>query len=109
MKEFIEVVTTTADIEEAETIAETVLAKRLAACVQISEIKSLYRWQGKIEKDSEFLCTMKSRRDLFQEIEQVIKKMHSYDLPEIITTAITDGSKEYLTWLDQELTNDHAE
>lgn len=104
MPEFIQVVTTVEHRDEAERIGRTLVDERLAACVQISgPITSTYRWHGNIETTEEWQCTAKSRRDLFEQIEQTIRRLHSYETPEIIATAISAGSEAYLTWLDGEL------
>ena len=100
---FIQVVTTVENKEMAEKIAATVIELKLAACVQISNCLSMYRWKGEVERSEEFICVMKSRMDLYMELERTIKNVHSYEVPEILATDITDGNSDYLTWLDQEL------
>lgn len=103
MTGYIQVVTTTDSREAAETIAAAVLAERLAACVQISRCQSWYRWQGKVEQADEFRCTLKSRADLYPELEAVIRRLHPYEVPEILAFGVSGGAASYLTWLDQEL------
>lgn len=104
MTEYIQVVTTAATREDAARIAETLVSRRLAACVQIlGPIASTYRWQGAIETASEFQCTVKSRLDLFAQLEQTIREVHSYETPEILATPIVSGSESYLNWLHAEL------
>ena len=105
MATYIQVVTTVDKKETAERIAEHVVEQRLAACVQISPCESLYRWQGKIEKSEEYLCIMKSRQDLYREIEKAVTRIHPYDVPEILATRVLDGSGPYLEWIDEELQN----
>ena len=101
MDEYIEVVTTTEKREDAEKIARSLVEERLAACVQIvGPIMSVYRWQGKIETAEEWQCRAKSRRDLFERIEEEIKRLHPYQVPEIIALPIEAGSADYLAWLD---------
>ena len=69
----------------------------------IPNIISQYRWEGKICEDSEYLMILKSRADLFDEIKSKISDMHPYEVPEIISVDITDGSESYLNWLNNEL------
>lgn len=85
-------------------IARHLVEEKLAACVQISgPIESIYRWKGKVEGTAEFLCLVKTREDLFAQVETAIKKRHSYQTPEIIAVPIVRGSTEYLSWLDDAL------
>ena len=101
MKSYIQVSTTTETKEQAENIAQHLVEKKLAACVQITgPITSIYRWKGKVEKAQEWLCVIKTREELFDRVETAIKKMHTYETPEIVAVPIIKGSKEYLTWLD---------
>ena len=103
MSYYIQVVTTIDNKKTAEEIAVSVINKKFAACVQISSCSSIYRWQGKVEQSDEFICTMKSRADLYPMLERAIREVHTYDVPEIIATKITDGGSDYLDWLEQEL------
>ena len=103
MKKYIQVVTTTDQKESAEKLANYVVEKQLAACVQISTCLSVYRWQGKIENAEEYHCTMKSRADLYPELEKAIRKIHNYEVPEIIATEISNGGSDYFEWLETEL------
>ena len=103
MSGYIQVVTTTDSREAAEQLAAVVLAERLAACVQISQCQSWFHWQGKVEQAAEFLCTMKSRADLYSPLEETIRRHHPYQVPEILATAVCAGGGTYLAWLDQEL------
>lgn len=76
----------------------------LAACVQIiGPIKSAYWWKGNIETTEEWLLLIKSEKRLYKEIEKVIKKFHSYEIPEIVAVPIVEGSSEYFNWLKREL------
>lgn len=105
MNEYIQVATTVATEEQAVAIAGLLVEKRLAACVQvIGPMTSHYRWQGKIETATEYLCLAKSRAALYSEIEAAIKSIHPYEVAEIIATPIIAGSKEYLAWLAAEVT-----
>jgi periplasmic divalent cation tolerance protein len=101
--EFLQVVTTTASREEAQTIAHTLVEKKLAACVQIvGPVTSIYRWQGKIESATEWQCWMKTRQSKYPTLEKAIRKLHSYEVPEILAMPITAGSEKYLRWLGEE-------
>jgi periplasmic divalent cation tolerance protein len=104
MTDAIQIVTTTAQQSDAQKIATALVEQRLAACVQISgPITSTYRWQGEVESAQEWICTIKTRRDLYDEVEQVIRQLHPYEQPEILATPIVAGSAGYLQWLDEEV------
>ncbi len=106
MPSFIQVITATASKAEAERIAQALLEKRLAACVQIvGPMESLYWWRGKIERSEEWLCVAKSELALFSQLEETIKALHSYEVPEIVAVPVVAGSAEYLQWLQEELHN----
>jgi periplasmic divalent cation tolerance protein len=103
MNDYIQVVTTTEHREDAERIAQALVEERLAACVQVAgPVTSTYRWQGKIENAQEWQCCAKSRRDLYVRIEQTIRRLHPYEVPEILAMPIVTGSADYLAWLDAE-------
>ena len=104
MTEYIQVLTTVEHKADAENIAKSLVEKRLAACVQIlGPLTSYFHWQGKLDSAAEYLCLIKSRDDLFAELEALIKSMHPYEVPEILATPITKGGKDYLNWLAAEL------
>jgi periplasmic divalent cation tolerance protein len=104
MKSYIQVSTTTETKGQAQKIAQYLVETRLAACVQITgPITSIYRWKGKVENAQEWLCMIKTWEELFDKVEAAIKKLHSYETPEIVAVPIVKGSKEYLIWLDDEL------
>jgi periplasmic divalent cation tolerance protein len=103
MTDYIQVVTTTERREDAERIARTLVEERLAACVQVTgPITSTYRWQGQIETAQEWQCWAKSRRGLYDKIEQTIRRLHPYEVPEILAMPILAGSAGYLAWLEGE-------
>ena len=103
-EEHIQVITTVEKQEQAERIARTLVEKRLAGCVQIiGPASSTYWWENKIETAQEWLCIIKSKRNLYEELEQAIREMHPYKVPEILATPVVAGSKKYLEWLDNEL------
>jgi len=104
MEEYIQVFTTTEEKNDAEKIAKALVEKRVAACVQIiGPITSTYWWKGNLETAQEWLCLIKSRRDLYDEVEAAIKEMHPYETPEIMALPFVAGSREYLEWLRSEL------
>jgi len=106
MSSAILVLTTFPDIGTAQRMSEDMVKAKLAACVNIMPAgQSIYMWEGKICKESEYLAVIKSMDDRYQQLEEFIITQHPYELPEIITTPITNGSKDYLTWLTQELTD----
>jgi periplasmic divalent cation tolerance protein len=77
--------------------------EKLVACSNIiSPIRSIYRWQGKICDDKEALIILKTKKKLFKQIEKRVKALHSYDVPEVISMPIIEGSNEYLSWLKNE-------
>ena len=91
---------TTADIEEAQRIADLLVNKRKAACVNIvPRVNSLFWWQDKVEKAEESLLIVKSQASLLDQIVKMVKKHHSYDVPEVIALPIIGGNPDYLEWL----------
>jgi periplasmic divalent cation tolerance protein len=101
--EFIQVVTTTSTQDEARAIAAALIEQRLAACVQIvGPIESIYRWQAKVETAAEWQCWIKTRSELFAQLEQQIRQLHSYEVPEILAIPVIDGNQSYLKWLQAE-------
>ena len=107
MTDYIQVLTTTERQEDADAIARTLVEARLAACVQVlGPITSTYRWRGQIETGQEWQCWIKSRRDRYDELEQTIRRLHPYEVPEILALEILTGSESYLAWLEDELKRD---
>lgn len=104
MADYIQIYTTTEKREAAQNIARDVVEKRLAACAQVlGPIASTYWWKGMIEEAEEWMCIMKSRRDLYEKLEATIRSIHPYEEPEILAVPIAAGSQSYLNWLDREL------
>ncbi|ADE16579.1 CutA1 divalent ion tolerance protein [Nitrosococcus halophilus Nc 4] len=92
------------DQEVAKKLAALLVENRHAACANIVPgLTSVYRWQGKIETDSECLLLIKSRADHYSAVEQIIREQHPYELPEIIAVTIGSGLDGYLRWIDEEL------
>ena len=101
---FIIVLVTTANKAEAEKIAQALLKEKLIACANIvSPVTSFFHWSGKIDKAEECLVVMKSRLDLFAELAERVKVLHSYEVPEILAVPIVEGSKAYLGWMGEVL------
>lgn len=87
--------------EEARKIAESLVEEKKAACVNIVPgVDSLFRWEGKLDSARESLLLVKTRASLFPEIVELVKRTHSYEVPEIIALPIIAGSEDYLKWLD---------
>ena len=94
------VLTTTETEDEARLIAETAVHQRLAACVQIvGPISGVYRWKGSVESAREWLCVLKTRRTALARLEEAVRAVHSYDLPELVALPVTGASTDYLAWL----------
>ncbi len=97
------VVLCTIPVGKGEELAEKIINSRLAGCVNIiNSVKSIYHWQGKVEKDNEELLIIKTREDLFEELKEFIKQNHPYTVPEIVALNVKDVNKEYLEWLIKE-------
>ena len=94
------IISTFADKESAKKTAGLLVEQRLAACVQIFPVESVYLWKGNICNDNEITLLIKSRTTLFDEIVAAIKENHSYEVPEIIQVPVTNGLPEYLHWID---------
>lgn len=96
------VLCTAPDPTTAETLARSVVEARLAACVNLLPgVRSVYRWQGAVQADSETLLIIKTRRDRFTALADALRAQHPYELPEIIAVPLSDGLPAYLAWVDQ--------
>ena len=88
--------------EEALKIANALVEEHLAACVNlVSPVRSIYRWEGKIWDEKEWLLIIKTQKQRFEELEKKVKSLHSYSVPEIISLPIVEGSSSYLNWLEE--------
>jgi periplasmic divalent cation tolerance protein len=96
---FVIVLTTIGTKQQAEIIAQKILEAKLAACVQIQKTQSRYWWNEKIECSNEYLLSIKTRDDLFDELVDFIKQNHFYEIPEIVQIPITNGLEKYLEWM----------
>ena len=100
MTDKVVIMVTAASRRECRAIARGLVEAQLAACVNITQaVDSIYRWEGKVADEKEFLLLIKSTRDLFPEIQAEISRVHSYQTPEIICLPIVDGSPDYLRWV----------
>ena len=97
------VLVTCPDEKSANKIASSLIEKKLAACVNLtSNVESIFRWKGKIEKSSERLLIIKSKKQLLQKLTADVKQNHPYQLPEILALPIIGGSKPYIGWINNE-------
>lgn len=103
MTDSIVILVTAGSETEAETIAKALVEERLAACINIlNPIRSIYRWEGKIADDREWLLVIKTQAERFAAVEEKVKALHSYQVPEVIALPILQGSEPYLHWLTEE-------
>ena len=103
MGRYIQVSTTVEKKEDADRIAKILVETRVAACVQvIGPIRSTYWWKGKVEEAGEWLCVMKTREELYSDLEASLKAVHPYEVPEIVAVPLTKGSEAYLRWIEEE-------
>jgi periplasmic divalent cation tolerance protein len=101
-EEFLLVFSTFPDADSARRIARVLVEEKLAACVNlIPQIESIYRWQGAIETSSEVLALIKTTTGKYRLLENRIREVHSYEVPEIVSVRIHAGSADYLRWLEQ--------
>jgi periplasmic divalent cation tolerance protein len=97
------VLVTAASEAEAENIAKSLVEHKLAACVSLSPIRSIYTWQGEIHAESEWQLVIKTDLAKFEALKTKVQELHSYEVPEIIAIPIIAGSDAYLNWLGQSL------
>lgn len=96
------VISTTSDISEAEELSNRIVKEKLAACVNIfPQIKSVYWWEGEIEKDEEALLLIKTNEKKLDALLDKIEELHSYDTPEALAIDIEKGSPDYLEWVEK--------
>jgi len=100
--ESIVVLVTCGSEEEAVKIARSLVEECLAACVNlVPPVRSIYRWEGKIWDEKEWLLIIKTQKNRFEELEKKVKSLHSYSVPEIIGLPIIEGASSYLEWLTE--------
>jgi periplasmic divalent cation tolerance protein len=98
---YIVIFITTSGKKEAQKIAQALIKKRLAACVNIiGNVQSLFWWQARVDRAKEALLIVKSKRIKLAQIIKLVKTIHSYQVPEIIALPIIEGNKDYLNWID---------
>ena len=95
------VLTTAGSREEAGKIARALVERRLAACVNVVAIDSVYRWRDKVENAPEWLLLVKTTAEALDDVEAAIRELHSYELPECVALPIESGSEEYLEWIGE--------
>lgn len=94
---------TTSSEEEADKIAQSLIDDGLAACANIlPRVKSIFRWQGKVSQEYESMMILKSKAELFEKLTEKVKRLHSYEVPEIIACPIVKGLRAYLDWISRE-------
>jgi periplasmic divalent cation tolerance protein len=94
------VITTAPDREVAEKLAESILNNKLAACIQMADIRSFFLWEGSLLKEEEVALYIKTTEARYSDLEGYIEEYHPYDVPEIIKLPVTAGLPGYLDWLD---------
>lgn len=96
------VTTSWPNVSTARHAAAALVAERLAACAQVyGPVQSTYRWQGAVEEATEWYCVMKTTQTRFPALEQRIRQLHTYEVPEIVATRIVAGTPEYLAWIEE--------
>jgi periplasmic divalent cation tolerance protein len=95
------VLTTVGTKQFANDLAQSIVSARLAACVQIQQVQSVYRWKGKVCSEPECVLAIKTTDAKYEELEQHIRANHSYEMPEIVRMPIAGGSAEYLAWIGE--------
>ena len=100
LSDYIVILVTCKDKQEAEKISQQLLNERLIACANIvSPVTSFFYWMGKTDVAEECLVVMKSRGDLFGQVAERVKRLHSYEVPEVLALPLVDASKAYLDWM----------
>jgi len=106
MTDVVLVLTTVADDNRAEPLAQTLIEERLAACVNLHPpMTSIYRWNGRVARESERQVVIKTTRERLAALEARLRKLHSYELPEFLVLSVDEGSAAYLGWVGEETRN----
>jgi periplasmic divalent cation tolerance protein len=94
---------TAPDVETGEQIAAALINQKLAACVNLTPVHSIFRWEGQVDREDETLLIVKTRADLFEgQLVPAVQALHPYKLPEIIAMPVVMGAPGYLKWIDTE-------
>lgn len=104
MSDPVEIQITCGSVEEADRIADALVERRFAACVQQLPIRSTYRWDGAVQHDEEILLLVKTTAARVDDVVELARELHSYDLPAVSAVPIVHGSDRYLAWIDAETT-----
>ena len=102
MPKYILITTTFDNKKEADKVINILIEERLVSCCQISTINSTYHWKGKVENTDEYQVKMKTKKELYKEVEQIILENHSYETPQIVYYDINGGYQDYLDWIGNE-------
>ena len=101
MSDYCIVMTTFAKKKHARTVIDEVLKKNLAACAQVRKIKSDYHWKGKLHHKKERFVWFKTKKSNYEKLAECIHALHPYEVPELISVDINNGSREYLEWIGE--------
>lgn len=100
------ILSTAGSQDQARRIAEGLLERRLAACVNIiPKVTSIFRWKDKVQEDEEWLLLIKTTKDAFERVREALKELHPYEVPECIALPIEEGNEEYLKWIDNSVSD----
>lgn len=103
-REYIVILVTTGSEKEAKKIAKELLKKKCAACINIiPRVDSRFLWKGKIERASEALLIVKTKKSYLKKVTKLVKELHSYKVPEIIALPLVGGNRDYLGWIEKNL------
>ena len=101
-KDLIVVCTTVDSIKEARSISRVLVEEKLAACIQINQIRSIFEWEDEVDESLEFKLSIKTVADNYERIEEKLLEVHPYDLPEIISVPIMYAYSPYAEWVDNQ-------
>jgi periplasmic divalent cation tolerance protein len=97
------IITSCNNKEIKDNIVKILLKKKLAACIQVSNAESSYVFKGKVHNDDEIIIKIKTRLSLYSKVEEIIKELHDYQIPQIIAVPMLKVSDDYKKWLDENL------